>query len=512
MTTRAPPIGIDLGTTFSAIAFVNDKGVPEIIPNREGERITPSVVLFDADGPIVGTVAKAAALSAPLNAVQFVKRQMGNKDWKFRSENGKAFTSEEISAIILKRLKEDAETALGESVRDAVITVPAYFNDAQRQSTKDAGQIAGLNVIRMINEPTAAALAYGLKQEGPLQTVLIYDLGGGTFDVTVLRIGNGEITVVATGGDKNLGGFDWDNCLMTHINERFKAAGGPDLLDKPEHEADLRAKCELAKKTLSTRERAIVPLNVHGTSITAQITREEFEEISKSLFKRTITIMGLVIEDARLSWSDLDKILLVGGSTRMRGVPRWITEASGKKPSAELHPDEVVALGAALQAALCRQESGALILAPGAQLPLLRATDVNSHSMGVIALNETEQDVNSIILRKNTQIPCSASDVFHTVTDRQRQVRVRVTQGEDENVDYVHVIGEATVSMPPYPKGAPLEIIFAYDLNGQIRVSVKDLTTNRMLDDSFTVFVRNDNLLPEMVEQKRLDFAKLTVN
>ena len=213
-----PIIGIDLGTTFSAVAFVNEKGVPEIISNREGERLTPSVVLFDGDSPIVGTIAKAAAVTSPLNVVQFIKRQMGNKGWKFKTDGGTAYTPEDISALILKRLKEDAEVALGENIRDAVITVPAYFNDAQRQATKDAGQIAGLNVIRMINEPTAAALAYGIKQDGPSQTVLIYDLGGGTFDVTILRIGDGEISVVATGGDKNLGGFDWDNALMTHLN------------------------------------------------------------------------------------------------------------------------------------------------------------------------------------------------------------------------------------------------------------------------------------------------------
>jgi molecular chaperone DnaK len=228
-----PIVGIDLGTTFSAMAFINEEGVPEIISNREGERITPSVVLFDGDCPIVGTIAKAAATTTPLNVVQFIKRQMGNKGWKFKTDSA-TFTPEEISALILKRLKEDAEVALGERISDAVITVPAYFNDAQRQATKDAGRIAGLNVIRMINEPTAAALAYGLKQDGQVQTVLIYDLGGGTFDVTILRIGTGEISVVATGGDKNLGGFDWDNALMTHLNDQFKAAGGPDLLDSPD--------------------------------------------------------------------------------------------------------------------------------------------------------------------------------------------------------------------------------------------------------------------------------------
>lgn len=512
MKENVPIIGIDLGTTFSAMAFVNEDGVPEIISNREGERITPSVVLFDGDSPIVGTLAKAATATSPLNIVQFVKRQVGTKSWKFKTDNGKSFTAEEISALILKRLKDDAEVVLGKSIADAVITVPAYFNDAQRQATKDAGRIAGLNVVRMINEPTAAALAYGLKQDGPVQTVLIYDLGGGTFDVTILRIGEGEVSVVATGGDKNLGGFDWDNALMNFLNEQFKSAGGPDLFDNPEQEADLRAKCELAKKTLSSRDNTIVLMNVHGKPVKAQVTLEQFEKVSEPLFKRTVSIMEFVLEEAKLSWKDINKILLVGGSTRMRGVSKWISRATGITPSAELHPDEVVALGAAIQATLCRRDSGEKIIMPNNLLPALRVTDVNSHSMGVIALNENGNDFNSIILPKNTKIPCWASDTFSTVVDEQQQIRIRVTQGEDQNIEYVEVIGEATVSLPPHPKGSPIEVFFEYDLNGQIRVSVKDLTTGKMLDENFTVFIRNANLLPEVVEQKRLDFTKLTVN
>ncbi len=509
---NAPIIGIDLGTTFSAMAFVNEDGAPEIISNREGERITPSVVLFDGDSPIVGTLAKAATTTSPLNVVQFVKRQMGNKAWKFKTDNGRSFTAEEISALILKRLKDDAEVALGKNISDAVITVPAYFNDAQRQATKDAGRIAGLNVIRMINEPTAAALAYGLKQDGPVQTVLIYDLGGGTFDVTILRIGEGEVSVVATGGDKNLGGFDWDNALMNYLNEQFKSAGGPDLFDNPEQEADLRAKCELAKKTLSSRDSTIVLMNVHGKPVKAQVTLDQFEKVAQPLFKRTVSIMEFVLEEAKMSWNDINKILLVGGSTRMRGVSKWISKATSITPSAELHPDEVVAVGAAIQATLCRRDSGEEIITANNLLPVLRVTDVNSHSMGVIALNENEQDFNSIILPKNTEIPCRASDTFSTVVDNQQQIRIRVTQGEDKNIEYVEVIGEAAVSLPPHPKGSPIEVFFEYDLNGQIRVSVKDLTTGKMLDENFTVFVRNANLLPEVVEQKRLDFTKVTVN
>lgn len=512
MEKQSPIIGIDLGTTFSAVAIINKAGVPEIIPNREGERITPSVVLFDGDSPIVGSIAKTAATASPLNVVQFVKRQMGNKGWRFKTDSGASITPEEISALILKRLKEDAEIALGESIFDAVITVPAYFNDAQRQATKDAGRIAGLNVIRMVNEPTAAALSYGLKQDGPVQTVLVYDLGGGTFDVTILRIGSGEISVVATGGDKNLGGFDWDNALMTHINDQCKGAGGPDLLDNPEQESTLRAKCEIAKKTLSSRDKASVLLNIGGKSGTAQITREQFEAITKPLFKRTISIMEFVLEEAKLTWNDIDKILLVGGSTRMPGVSRWISETTGITPSAELHPDEVVALGAAIQAALCRRDCGGEVQSTNNLLPVLRVADVNSHGLGVVALNEDELEFNSVIIPKNTRIPCQVSDTFRTVVDNQQQIRVRVTQGDDENIDYVVVIGEAPIPIPPYAKGAPVEIIFDHDLSGQILVSVKDLTTHRMLEKFSVVLGRDNNMPPEVVEQKRLALTNITVN
>jgi len=505
-------IGIDLGTTFSAIAVVNEQGLPEIIPNREGERITPSVVFLDGDSPIVGTIAKTMAGSAPLNAVQFVKRQMGNPGWKFRAENGTTYTPEDISAFILKRLKEDAEVALGEPINDAVITVPAYFNDAQRQATKDAGRIAGLNVVRMVNEPTAAALAYGLKQDGSPKTVLVYDLGGGTFDVTIMRVGNGEIAVVATGGDKNLGGFDWDNCLMTYLDDAFKAAGGPSLLENPEKEADLRSKCELAKKTLSTRDKANVLISSGGKSVTATLTRDQFEEITKPLFKRTISIMEFVLEDAKLTWKDIEKLLLVGGSTRMKGVARWIREASGILPSSELHPDEVVAMGAAVLGALLQRETGTLVLAAGAQLPMLQVKDVNSHSLGVIALNDDEREFNSIILPRNSRPPCRASDNFTTVAENQSHIRLRVTQGEDENPEYVEIAGEETISLPPYPKGAPVEVIFEYDHSGQIVVSVIDLTAKQKLGESFNVFVRTSNLPPELVAQKRDALAKLTVN
>lgn len=337
-------VGIDLGTTFSAIAIVNEHGRPEIIPNRDGEEITPSVVLFDGDAPIVGSIAKRGAVVNPLSVAQFVKRQMGVPTWSFRSSSGSKYSAEEISAIILKTLAEDAAVLLGGRVADAVITVPAYFDDAQRKATEDAGRMAGLNVLRIINEPTAAALAYGLDKAKREETILIYDLGGGTFDVTIMSIGAGRIDVRATGGDKNLGGFDWDNLIMTSLNEEFMAAGGPDLTEDPTLEQDLRDKAEIAKKTLSTRERTAVFLSGGGKTATIELTLERFQQLTRPLIERTGRIMQFVLEDAGTTWSQIDKVLLVGGSTRMKAVPALVESVSGKKPSCELHPDKVVAI------------------------------------------------------------------------------------------------------------------------------------------------------------------------
>ena len=504
-------IGIDLGTTFSAVAVVNEHGKPEILVNREGERITPSVVLFDNEAPLVGSIAKRSAVASPLNAVQFVKRQMGNPSWKFRTESGDVYTPEEISAIIIKRLKEDAESLLGEAIHDAVITVPAYFNDAQRKATQDAGKIAGLNVRRIIDEPTAAALAYGIEKSTRDETVLVYDLGGGTFDVTIMKINAGEIKVIATLGDKDLGGFDWDNALMQYLNEEFQRQGGPDLFDDPALEQDLRDKSEIAKKTFSARDKATVFLAAGGKTVSIPVTLEKFNELTESLLKRTSRIMEIVLEDANLDWSAIDKILLVGGSTRMRAVPALVEKITGKKPSLELHPDEVVALGAAMLGAVLQAESGEGSRALQEQYSIVEINDVTAHSLGVIVLDSrTDKEYNSIILCKNTVVPCEASETYETVSNNQTQLHVRVTEGESEDPNDVRMGYDGMMPFPPYPTGAPIRVTFQYDVNKTVHVIVEDLTANRVVEK---VRVKGKgNLTDQQVEQLLMKISKVTVS
>jgi molecular chaperone DnaK len=503
-------VGIDLGTTFSAIASVNDHGRPEIIPNRDGEEITPSVVLFDGDAPIVGSIAKRSAVVNPLSVAQFVKRQMGVPTWSFRSESGSKYSAEEISAIILKKLKEDAELLLGGRIVDAVITVPAYFDDAQRKATQDSGRIAGLNVLRIINEPTAAALAYGLDKAKAEQTILVYDLGGGTFDVTIMRIGAGRIDVLATGGDKNLGGFDWDNQIMTLLNDEFKAAGGPDLFEDPTLEQDLRDKAEIAKRTLSTRERTAVFLSGGGKTATVELTLERFQEITRPLIERTGRIMQFVLEDSGLTWSQIEKILLVGGSTRMRAVPALVEAASANRPSCELHPDKVVAMGAAIQGALLHVETGKSSLVEMGNFPLVVIQDVNSHSMGVVTHDDRDKPHNSIVLKKNTPYGTRTEDVFATVRDGQQGIHVQVTEGEDEELSQVKIVGAKEMPIPPYPKGAPIRVSFLYTPDGFVRVEVFDMTTNTPLGE--LQIERVSNKTAEQVEASSRRLSDMSVS
>ena len=476
-----PAIGIDLGTTFSAIAHINQHGKSEIVANREGERITPSVVLFDGDESIVGTLAKRAAATSPLNVCQLVKRQMGERDWRFVAENNREYTAEAVSALILRRLINDAEVALETNVTDAVITVPAYFNDAQRKATQDAGRVAGLETARLVNEPTAAALAYGLNQSRE-QTVLVYDLGGGTFDVTIMCLSGDEMKVLATAGDKNLGGFDWDNRLMAHFSERFQQDGGVDLSDDVVHLQDLREKAEIAKKTLSSITETKVFLSASGKNVSVTVSREQFAEMTTDLLGRTEELMTMCLEDASLQWPQINTVLLVGGSTRMPAVPALLERVSGRKPSTELHPDEVVATGAAVLAKVLTMSSPTTM--PRHGLPGRAVVDVNSHSLGVVALrDDSGQPFNSIILPRNTAVQTRVTETYHTVADSQTEIEVQVTEGEDKDVHYVRIVGVGKVTVPPYPKGAPVAIAFQYDENGIIHITVHDKTTNRALGE-----------------------------
>ncbi len=477
-------VGIDLGTTYSAVAVLRETGEPEILPNRDGEDITPSVVLMqmvgDGDEPLVGTMAKHSAASAPDEVVQFVKRHMGEPSWRFDSSSGSTYTAEEVSAIILKRLKEDAELALGETVVDAVITVPAYFDDARRTATKHAGKIAGLNVLRVLNEPTAAALSFGLdtSAEG---TVLVYDLGGGTFDVTLMRITDGEFEVLGTDGDRNLGGFDFDNRLIEYLAEKVQAEGGPDLLDDTAQVAVLREKAEMAKRSLTTVATTTVHVSAGGKPFRVQVERSVFEAITADLLRRTEDLTELVLEEAGAMWAQVDHVLLVGGSTRMPMVRALVERLAGRKADRSVHPDEAVALGAAIQAAV-EQSSTA-----GADLALLDGkslvvADVTSQSLGVITVaDDLRTQINTIVIPRNTKIPAKLSQDLQTVRDNQTALHVEVTQGDDSDLEYVVVVGSKTLSIPPYPAGAPLRVTYAYDIDQTIFVELTDLTTDQAL-------------------------------
>ncbi|MBM7784483.1 Hsp70 family protein [Tenggerimyces flavus] len=469
-------VGIDLGTTFSAVARVNALGKPELIPNRECEKLTPSVVYFAGETPVVGTMAKRSVQASPLDVVEFVKRSMGDPSWRFETEAGTQYRPEEISALILKRLKVDAERVLGDEVTDAVITVPAYFDDAPRRATIDAGTIAGLNVRRILNEPTAAALAYGL--DGSVSgNVVVYDLGGGTFDVTVLTIAGGDFRVLATHGDRNLGGFDFDNELMRLLNARFMAAGGPDLLDDPAWEAALREKAELAKRTLSSSPSTQVTVAAGTFTTTLPVTRAEFEDLCSALVSRTRDSVEQVVEEAGLPWRQVDRILLAGGSTRMPMVRQMLEQLAGHPPDWSQNPDDLIAQGAAIQAHLLDQEANP---AAGIRIsnPRPKIRDVTSHGLGQLVRDgRTKELINSVIVPRNTALPAAGDDVTGTLRDFQETVRVRITQGDSTVPEEVRIIADRRFPIRRRPENSPLKVTLRYDVDQVIYTTVTDLTS-----------------------------------
>lgn len=483
-------IGIDLGTTYSAIAIMQD-GKPTILPNIEGQNITPSVVLFPStdsgEEPLVGEMAKRSASTAPLDVVQFVKRQMGDPNWRFESTNGNSYSAEEISAVILKKLKNDAETALGKSVTDVVITVPAYFDDARRIATKQAGEIAGMHVLRVLNEPTAAAMSYGLSQDKK-GTVLVYDLGGGTFDVTIMEVNNGMFDVLATDGNRNLGGFDFDNRIAEYVFEQIKEQGiNRDVRMDDLLVAEIREKAEIAKKSLTTVAQTTIMLTVDGKNIRIKMTRDEFESRTEDLLNTTKELVEDAMENAGKSWSDINHLLLVGGSTRMPMVKKMMASLSGKNPELNVNPDEAVALGAAIQAYISVNEvsgieeqgngngNGVPMVIGGEQITI-NVSDVTSQALGVILLNDNEQDENYVVIPKNAKIPTKGNQRAKTIVDQQTAILVRVTQGEDREARYVTIIGSKEIPIPPYPKGAPFTVSYAYDIDQTVYVELFDDT------------------------------------
>jgi len=513
-------LGIDLGTTFSAMAYVDRHGKPVLLPNAEGTPTTPSVIHFDGpDSWVVGDEAVKMVVADALNCVRFIKRRMGDPGFSLEF-HGRTYTPQEISSLILAKLKTDAEEALGYEVRDAVITVPAYFNSAQRGATTEAGQLAGFNVLSIINEPTAAAIAYGVERLGEKRNLLVFDLGGGTFDVTVMDIQGTTLRTMASDGNAELGGKDWDDRLLNHVADQFVAKFGIDPRDEPQPYQELYERCLQAKIALSTKPRASIPVIYQGQRTVVPVAREEFEDLTKDLVEQCADTCGLVLEKAKMRWSDIDDVLLAGGSTRMPMVQQMLERLAGRPTVVGVNPDECVALGASLAAVFRHRPKHAAIqnwrrslalrsrpptsslenaptttsdLAPVAAraadapvqrasvpegLPAVRVTDVASHPLGIVVLDVTLRERVVTLIPQFTPLPCEKKGRFAYAYDNMTAVRVEVTEGVGETRDEVMVVGEVTLdNLPPRPRGTPIEVVYRYTVNGILEVDVTDVAS-----------------------------------
>jgi molecular chaperone DnaK len=513
-------VGIDLGTTFSAVAHIDAYGKPHIIPNSENERITPSVILFDTASVVVGTVARNSAVAEPERIVDFVKREMGKAKGQFHREfDGKIYSAEELSALILKKLKADAEKYLKQPVTDAVITVPAYFNDAERTATITAGQLAGFNVLQIVNEPTAAALAYGVDKLDEDQTVFVFDLGGGTFDVTIMRIKDRKIEIIATNGDHRLGGKDWDDVIVNLVAEEFDRTHGENpLLDLQSYQ-DLQTRAVASKIQLSSRPRTTIVHQHHNQSVKVEITREDFEARSRHLVEKCKTICEIVMQEAQMKWDKIDKILLVGGMTRMPMVCNMISSLSPAPTVSDVNPDEAVAMGAAIQATLSMLHeetvSGEKLVGDDTRQQfssrdgrLMQVSDITSHTLGVVLWDEANlEEYVFPMIRKRTAIPAVAKNRFGTADANMPRAVVKIVEGESTLPGECTPLGVCDITLPPFlPKGSPVELSYEYNANQVLEVAVEACGQRSKMS-----IERNTGLAEHEIEQAASSLGKLNV-
>ena len=513
-------VGIDLGTTFCAVAHIDAYGKPQIIPNAESERITPSVILFDGTNAIVGTLAKQNAVAEPEKIVDFVKREMGKSKAQFNREfNAKPYSAEELSALIIKKLKNDAEKYLGEAVTDAVITVPAYFNDAERTATLHAGQLAGLNVLQVINEPTAAALAYGLDKLDSNQTVFVFDLGGGTFDVTIMKIETNHIRMVASNGDHRLGGKDWDDVIVNWVAEEFdKVHGENPLLDLQSYQ-DLYSRALTAKIQLSSRMRTTIVHSYAGKSVKLDLTRDDFEHRCRHLLEKCKTICEIVMQEAGLDWTGIDRILLTGGMTRMPSVREMISGISHVPIADDVSPDEAVAIGAAVQGMLSmlgeEDTNGERVLPQEVRDQfssddgsLIKVTNITTHTLGVVLWDDGKvEEYVFPMIRKMTPVPVETKNSFGTAKANMKNAIVRVVEGESTVPAECTPLGICDVELPPFlPKGSPIELTYTYNENQVLEVIVDAYGRQNRVQ-----IARNTGLSESEIETATADLLQINV-
>lgn len=513
-------VGIDLGTTFSAVCYIDQQGRPVMCKNREGEVLTPSAILFENGKPVIGRTAREKSTVDPRNFEAFVKRHMGDKTYSFTTRDGETYGPEELSAMILAKLKKDAELWMKDTIDGAVITVPAYFTDAQRQSVKDAARMAGIPVLGIINEPTAAALAYGVKYTGTgRQRLLIYDLGGGTFDVTVLELDRDQMRVIASNGDHKLGGCDIDQALADYVKEDMEDSG-LDPESDPAAWQELMLQAERAKIALSAADSARICLTVGGIPYETTVDRQLLEDLTEDLLDTTLSLLEKTLDDVNLSCRDLHQILLVGGSSRIPAVRRLLEEETGITPSIGIDPDQAVAMGAAFHAAQLAKQGVMTKKAAASPTPLQKPTanlgpafqDVTSHGIGIVAYStKRRQNFNAVLIPKNTPLPAQVvKDGFHTMKPYQDAIRLTITQGERKDLTYSTVIGQVDMRIRPRAETVPLRCIVSCDRNGQIHVQAVDLEENRDLGE-FTIDRSCGNLTTEQVKQARGRIHKLDI-